>query len=109
MADIVSSLVGSLNNEELPQSLKKASKPLLALIEPDSYVGEVYSLGYAEALVQIHDYHRQQVGGIPALSFLIATRIKPDEVVDVRREDSAVILLRVLIMLTFRMRRKHYA
>jgi len=96
MADIVSAVTGSLNNEELPSSLKEASKPLIALIEPGSYVGEVYSLGYAEALVQIHDHHRQQVGGIPALSFLIATRIKPGEVVDVRREDSAIILLRVL-------------
>lgn len=96
MADIVSTLAESLDNSELPQSLKEASKPLLALIGPDSYIGEVYSLGYAEALVQIHDYHRQKVGGIPALSFLIATRIKPGEVVDVRREDSAVILLRVL-------------
>ena len=96
MADIISAVAGSLNNEEIPESLKEANKPLLALIGPDSYVGEVYSLGYAEALVQIHDYHRQQVGGIPALSFLIATRIKPGEVVDIRREDSAVILLRVL-------------
>ena len=49
-----------------------------------------------EALVQIHDFHRRQVGGIPALSFLIATRIAPYMPIDVREEDASIILLRVL-------------
>src|SRR5437588_11665177 len=62
----------------------------------DAYVGEVYSLGYEEALVQIHDFHRREVGGIPALSFLIATRVRPGRQTDVREEDASIILLRVL-------------
>jgi len=41
------------------------------LIQPEQYVGEVYSISYETALVQIHDYYRQKVGGIPSLSFLI--------------------------------------
>ena len=74
-----------------------AARPLLsALVESAAYVGEVYSLGYEEALVQIHDRHRRDVGGIPALSFLIATRVQPEQSFDVRVEDSSVILLRVL-------------
>lgn len=56
----------------------------------------MYSLGYEEALVQIHDFHRQQAGGIPALSFLIATRILPNRPADVTKEDSSLVLLRVL-------------
>jgi len=36
------------------------------------------------------------VGGIPALSFLVATRISPEQQIDVREEDASVILLRVL-------------
>ena len=56
----------------------------------------MFSLGYEQALVQIHDHHRQKVGGIPALSFLVATRIVPSKVIDVREEDASVILLRVL-------------
>lgn len=49
-----------------------------------------------EALVQIHDYYRAQVGGIPALSFLLATRILDPASFDPCTEDASVILLRVL-------------
>ena len=96
MADLVSSVAGHLNQPELSEPLRDASRNLTSLIEGAAYVGEVYSLGYAEALVQIHDYHRRQVGGIPALSFLVATRVTPDGVTDIREEDASIILLRVL-------------
>ncbi len=96
MADVISSVGRQLADKELPASLAQASKLLRELVPPDAYVGEVYSLGYQEALVQIHDHHRKQVGGIPALSFLVATRIVPSTEMDIREEDSSVILLRVL-------------
>jgi len=96
MDDIVSDVAGKLDEPELDDSQKKASDVLTALVEESAYVGEVFSLGYDEALVQIHDYHRQQVGGIPALSFLIATRITPGKLVDVRKEDASIVLLRVI-------------
>jgi len=76
--------------------MKAAGQLLTSLVTDDAYVGETYSLGYEQALVQIHDFHRQRVGGIPALSFLVATRVKPDGIVDVRQEDSSIVLLRVL-------------
>ena len=38
--------------------------------------------------MQIHDHHRAQVGGIPALSFLMATRINPPAI-DIREEDAS--------------------
>ena len=57
--------------------------------------GEVVSLGDSEAIVQIHDNHRQRVGGIPALCFLLATRVNPQTTPDAREEDASVILLRV--------------
>jgi len=66
------------------------------LIQRNQYVGEVYSIGYDSALVQIHDYYRRQVGGIPSLSFLIATRLNPDQQMNYREEDSSVLLLRVM-------------
>lgn len=66
------------------------------LIQKDQYVGEVYSISYESALVQIHDRHRMDVGGIPSLSFLIATRINPEQPHDYRTEDACVILLRVM-------------
>lgn len=66
------------------------------LIQTDQYVGDVYSIGYESALVLIHDFYRKQVGGIPSLSFLIATRLNLLEPVDFREEDTSVILLRVM-------------
>lgn len=66
-------------------------------IQETQYVGRVYSISYETALVQIHDYHRRQVGGIPSLSFLIATRIKPEEEeINYELEDSSILLLRVI-------------
>jgi hypothetical protein len=96
MPDVLSSVGRELNQPQLSATLQAASSLLHNVIEDASYVGEVFSLGYNEALVQIHDHHRQRVGGIPALAFLVATRITPGRVSDVREEDSSVVLLRVL-------------
>jgi hypothetical protein len=76
--------------------LQRAGNDLSALVEGAAYVGEIYSVGYEEALAQIHDYNRQQVGGIPALSFLLATRVIPNKMPDIRQEDASIILLRVI-------------
>jgi len=96
MPDVISTVGRELNQPQLSPPLQAASSLVHNLIEDASYVGEVFSLGYNEALVQIHDHHRQRVGGIPALAFLVATRITPGRVSDVREEDSSVVLLRVL-------------
>lgn len=67
------------------------------LVQPNQYVGEVFSISYETALVQIHDFHRKKVGGIPSLSFLIATRITNlEEKIEYSQEDSSIILLRVM-------------
>lgn len=96
MADIVSNLADKLSEPDLSEPLKNASGVLTSLVDDKAYVGDVYSLGYDEALVLIHDYYRQQVGGIPALSFLIATRVRAGALTDIRREDASIVLLRVL-------------
>jgi len=96
MSKLLSTVAQQLDKTQLPEDLQAAGADLATFIEADAYVGEVYSIGYDEALVQIHDYNRQQVGGIPALSFLIATRVIPGTTPDVRKEDSSIVLLRVL-------------
>lgn len=96
MASIISNVTGKLQQPELSEPLQEAGKVLTSLVEENAYVGEVYSLGYDEALVQIHDFHRQRVGGIPALSFLVATRVSSGALADVRTEDASIVLLRVL-------------
>ena len=96
MTNLFSSVTQQLDKTELPENLHDAGAGLSSLVEGGAYVGEVYSIGYEEALVQIHDFNRQQVGGIPALSFLIATRVISGTTPDVRKEDSSLVLLRVL-------------
>lgn len=84
-------------SQAISDELNAPAKALLtSLFDPQDYVGEVFSLSYETALVQVHDYYRRQVGGIPALSFLVATRINPDEQFDAHAEDASVILLRVM-------------
>ncbi|EAY29412.1 ATP-binding protein [Microscilla marina] len=67
------------------------------LIQINQYIGDLYSINYETAKVVVHDYHRQQVGGIPSLCFLIATRVDPtSDNIDFKDEDSSFILLRVM-------------
>jgi DNA helicase HerA-like ATPase len=68
------------------------------LVQSEEYVGDLYSINYETARVIIHDSARKKVGGIPSLSFLIATRINPDNAanIDFRSEDASFILLRVI-------------
>jgi hypothetical protein len=67
------------------------------LIQPDEYVGDLYSINYETARVIIHDFYREKVGGIPSLSFLIASRVDPNsDDIDFKEEDSSFILLRVM-------------
>jgi len=67
------------------------------LIQPDEYVGDLYSINYETARVIIHDFYREKVGGIPSLSFLIASRVDPNsDDIDYKEEDSSFILLRVM-------------
>ncbi len=67
------------------------------LIQSDEYVGDLYSINYETARVIIHDFYREKVGGIPSLSFLIATRVDPTKTdTNFKTEDASFILLRVM-------------
>lgn len=88
MSQLIASIGEQLREPdgEPDTELAVAAHLMTRLVDPKAYVGDVYSLGYSEALVQIHDFHRQEVGGVPALSLLVATRVKPDESLDVTKE-----------------------
>lgn len=76
----------------------QTSKALLGvLVQQSQYVGETLKLDYRNVTVQVHDHHRRNVGGIPHLSYLVATRIQHwQSDIDWEQEDSSVLLLRVL-------------
>ena len=76
---------------------RDAQKWFQQLIQKTQYVGELFSINYENAKVQIHDNERRKVGGIPSLSFLIATRVDPDSNnINFEEEDASFILLRVM-------------
>ena len=84
-------------NERRQDDRKAEVKQLFEkLIQPDQQIGDLYSINYETARVIVHDFARQKVGGIPSLSFLIATRVNLDAEIDFKAEDSSFILLRVM-------------
>ncbi len=89
-------LENTIDNFQEEQFERDAKEYFNKLIQEDQYVGDLYSTNYELAKVLVHDSHREKVGGIPSLCFLIATRVNTLESVDYKREDSSVILLRVM-------------
>lgn len=76
---------------------REAKEWFKKLIQKEQYVGELFSINYESAKVQIHDNERKKIGGVPSLSFLIATRIDPEkDEIDYKSEDASFILLRVM-------------
>ena len=78
------------------QDSTQAKKLFSNLIHPDQLVGDLFSMNYESARVLVHDHYKHQVNGIPSLCFLIASRVDINNSIDYKREDSSVILLRVL-------------
>src|SRR5574341_202425 len=88
--------------EDQRHAVESSTKEIFRyLIQKGQYIGDVYSMSYETALVLIHDFYRKRVGGIPSLSFLIATRINVDDPnvddpIDYTSEDASILLLRVM-------------
>ncbi len=66
------------------------------IIQSEQCVGDIYSINYETAKVIINDFFKHEVGGIPSLSFLIATRVNPDSEINFADEEASFILLRVM-------------
>ena len=92
------SLEQGITHRRTEDKKSETSQWFATLIQPHEYVGELFSINYETARVIIHDSERKKVGGIPSLSFLIATRIDPNktENIDFKTEDASFILLRVM-------------
>lgn len=86
--------MGSINSNKYIE----VEKYVKTLLQEDYLVGDLYSINYEFAKVIIHDHYRQKVGGIPSLSFLLASRLDPNNCssVDFKKEDTSFILLRVM-------------
>ena len=90
----------TLLNQEAAEFEKRraeeAGGKLAHYVDEETMVGDLLSLDYGEAIVLVHDSLRQGVGGLPMGCFLLATRIDADTTPEANREDTALILLRVV-------------
>lgn len=96
---MVNKFESSVDQASDEQPLKEAKAIFSRLIQKEQYIGDLYSINYEEGKVLVHDFHRQKVGGIPSLCFLLATRLDPTDethTIDYKDEDSSIILLRVM-------------
>lgn len=73
-----------------------AAARLAGLLDRSRICGDLLSLDYSMATVLIHDKLRADVGGVSKGCFLIASRLTPQEQLDPEKEDTALILLRVI-------------
>ena len=96
---IMDSILSRMNIDQKINNSTSLLKPknILDMINDEDYVGEVIHLEYDTAIIQIQDYFRNKVGGIPAQCFLLASRInKSFDETYFDKEDCSVILMRVI-------------
>ncbi len=92
--------MNDLFNQEVADSKEEAAEEaggkLSSYIDETTRAGDLLSLDYLEATVLVQDALRQDVGGLPMGCFLLATRIDPKTKPKPDKEDTALILLRVI-------------
>lgn len=69
---------------------------LLKLVQPDNFIGWIYSMDYDSALIVTNDAWKAKVNGVPHNSFLIASSFNPSNYASVTQMEKEVILLRVI-------------
>lgn len=84
--------------EVLVQNINSILKlnPLVKLLQPEYFVGWVYSIDYEFAHIITNDLWKYRAMGIPHNCFLVAASFEPDNLNGVSDEEMEVILLRVL-------------
>lgn len=70
--------------------------PLLKLVQPDNFIGWIYSMDYDSALVVTNDAWKAKVNGVPHNSFLVASSFNPANYASANQMEKEVILLRVI-------------
>ena len=85
-----------LDKVQLDGPIAIAGQVLAAMVEGEAYIGDVYSLGYETALVQVRRFLSTESWRHSGTFILARHRIAGETEIDVRVEDSSVILLRVL-------------
>lgn len=70
--------------------------PLVKLVQPENFVGWVYTIDYDTARIMTNDLWKAKTLGIPHNCFLVATTFNPDQFASSLPEEREVFLLRVI-------------
>ena len=73
---------------EIAEQHGTARKPTFAVLTPSTAVGQILLLDYDTATLAVHDYHREQAGGLARGMFLLAGQAPTGD-------DTTFVLLRV--------------
>ena len=69
---------------------------LTGLVQPENFVGWVFSIDYTTAEVMVNDIWKARALGVPYGSFLVAATFDPSHFASTNADDRQVILLRVI-------------
>lgn len=92
--EILKSITNGSILEEEKKKIDFINNKDLKLIDYTNYVGEVIDINYNLAIIQVSDFTKERVNGIPQLSFLVASR--QSEHAESADEEDEIILLRVI-------------
>ena len=85
-----------MGNEIAAEAKDSVLRKLVAMVDPDQYIGDLITLDYDHADILVHDTHRNRTNGLPHGCLLIATRITPADLTNgTMPEDSSLLLIRV--------------
>lgn len=96
MAESPSSNLTSELERHNAEAATAAATRLANWVSPQDMVGDLLKMDYSECDILVHDHLRQKVGGLPLGCFLLATRISTGSIPDPEREDTSLLLLRVV-------------
>ena len=85
-----------MGNDIAADVKQTAQRKLVAMVDPEQYIGDLITLDYDHADILVHDTHRNRTNGLPHGCLLIATRITPVDLTNgTLPEDSSLLLIRV--------------
>ena len=85
-----------MGNDIAADVKQTAQRKLVAMVDPEQYIGDLITLDYDHADILVHDTHRNRTNGLPHGCLLIATRITPADLTNgTLPEDSSLLLIRV--------------
>ena len=97
LTDVSDDFIAEDKVRAVHESKGVALRELTSLLQPKQYIGDLLELEFGSADILVHDFHRNQVNGVPHGCLLLATRITPADLTlnDPTDARASVLLFRV--------------